>query len=224
MSTFPGSPRLLKAAIVALDALSGGVPNVIVLQYNPDTLQRTLQPLASGDDGSRAEAFRLNGPPVETIRLEAVLDTADQLERPEQHPLSVSHGLHPILAALEMLVSPSSSRVIANAALGAAGVIEVLPPLSALTLFVWGPSRVMPVRISELSITEEAFDQQLNPSRARASLGLRVLSTNDLAVGTPGYALALAHHMAREALAVAGMVAGAQAAGSFSFALGAQGR
>jgi len=42
MSTFPGSPRLLKGGIVLLDSTSGAVPRIIRLQYNPDTLTRSL--------------------------------------------------------------------------------------------------------------------------------------------------------------------------------------
>jgi len=40
--------------------------------------------------------------------------------------------------------------------------------------------RVVPVRVTEFSLTEEAFDPQLNPIRAKLSIGLRVLSVEDL--------------------------------------------
>ncbi len=82
MSAFPGSPRVLKGGIVLLDPDQFTVlPNgIIVLQYNPDTLTRTLKIKGAEEGGDRSEALRLTGPPVETIRLEAEIDATDQLE------------------------------------------------------------------------------------------------------------------------------------------------
>src|SRR5438552_3679276 len=71
MSTFPGSPRVLKGGIVLIDPDSGAVQRIIVLQYNPETVSRTLAPQAASGDGARSEALRLKGPPVETIKLDA---------------------------------------------------------------------------------------------------------------------------------------------------------
>ena len=65
-------------------------------------------------------------------------------------------------------------------------------------LFVWGPQRVLPVRLTSLSITEEAYDPLLNPIRAKAELSLNVLSYHDLGVLHPGHWLFLAHQMAKE--------------------------
>lgn len=201
MTTFPRSPRLLKGAIVGVDPLNP-VASVIVFQYNPDTLTRTLQAQTAGDGGDRSEALRLKGAPIETIKLEVEIDATDQLERGET--TAVSHGIHPQLAALEMLIYPKSALVIANTVLLALGTIEVVPPVAPFTLFIWGPKRILPVRLTEFSITEEAHDTQLNPIRARASLGLRVLSYNDLPLLHPGYGLFLAHQVAKEAMAVIG--------------------
>src|SRR5690348_17549450 len=86
MSTFPGSPRILKGGIVLIDAASSAVLRVIALQYNPDSLTRSLQVQAvSADGGDRSEVLRLKGPPVETLKLEAEIDATDQLEFPEQN-------------------------------------------------------------------------------------------------------------------------------------------
>jgi hypothetical protein len=115
---------------------------------------------------------------------------------------TVRLGLHPQLAALERLVYPASSRVIANTVLAALGSIEIVPPQGPLILFVWGPKRVLPVSIKQFSVTEEAHDPQLNPIRARVQLGLRVLSTDDLGPLHPGHALFLAHQVAKEVMAV----------------------
>ena len=67
MSAFPGSPRLLRAGIVLADQSTLLVQRIISLQYNPDTLSRSLQVRGvTGDGGDRLDALRLTGPPVET--------------------------------------------------------------------------------------------------------------------------------------------------------------
>src|SRR5271157_6264288 len=93
MSGFPNSPRLVKGGIVILDPDTSVVRGVIALQYNPDSLSRTLQiqSTPAGQDGARSDALRLRGPAVETIKVEAELDATDQLEFPSQFPLAVSH-------------------------------------------------------------------------------------------------------------------------------------
>lgn len=204
MTSFPGSPHLMKGAIVGID-LFNPLASVIVFQYNPDTLTRTLQAQTSGgEEGDRSEALRLKGAPVETIRLEVEIDATDQLERAEGN--AVSLGIYPQLSALEMLLYPKSALVIANTVLLALGTIEVVPPVAPFTLFIWGPKRILPVRLTDFSITEEAHDVSLNPIRAKASLTLRVLSYNDLPVSHPGYHLFLAHQVIKETMATIGSV------------------
>jgi len=204
MTTFPGSPRLQRGAIVGIDAFNP-VASVILFQYNPDTLTRTLEAQSvGGQGGDRSEALRLKGAPVENIKLEVEIDATDQLE--EARGTAVSMGIYPQLSALEMLIYPRSSLVLANTALLAAGTIEVIPPTAPFTLFVWGPKRVLPVRLTDFSITEEAYDTNLNPIRAKVSLGLRVLSYNDLPRSHPGYSLFLSHQVIKEAMATIGTV------------------
>jgi len=200
MSTFPGSPRLLRGAIIGLDP-NKPVASVIVFQYNPDSMTRRLDARSTGggDDVDRSEAFRLKGPPSESISISIEIDATDQLEQAD--PLAVLSGVHPTLAALEVLLYPKSALTIANSALAAAGNLEIVPPEAPLTLFFWGPARVLPVRITSLSITEEAFDQLLNPIRAKVDLSLHVLSYFDLKLTNPGYQIFLAHHIAKEVLA-----------------------
>lgn len=203
MTTFPNSPRVLKGALVGIDPDSL-IPSVIVFQYNPDTLTRTLKPRAPGGEGARSEAQRLTGPPEETIKVDVEIDATDQLEKGDGQATSM--GLYAQLSALEMLVYPHSAQVIANTILLAVGVIEVIPPTAPLTLFIWGAKRILPVRITEFSITEEAFDPALNPIRAKVSLGLRVLSYNDLSITNPGYYIFLAHQVVKETLSIVGAV------------------
>jgi hypothetical protein len=171
---------------------------VIIFQYNPDSLSRTLQPQMGAEGGDRTEALRLKGAPVETIKVDIELDAADQLERDDRTARDM--GLYPVLSALEMLVYPRAQRVITNTRLLALGTIEILPPVAPLTVFVWGPKRALPVKLTEFTITEEAHDLKLNPIRAKVSLGLRVLSYNDLPIGHPGYSLFLTHQVAKEAM------------------------
>jgi hypothetical protein len=198
MSTFPGSPRLLKGAIVGVDAFNP-LASVVVFQYNPDTMTRRLEPRAVSADGDRGEAFRLTGPPKETITLSIEIDATDQLE--QANPLATTMGIYPTLAALEMLLYPKSAVVIANTILSLIGTVEVIPVEAPMTLFVWGLKRVLPVRLTSLSITEEAHDQSLNPIRAKVELSLSVLSYHDLTVTSPGNALFLVHHIAKEIMA-----------------------
>ncbi len=202
MSSFPGSPRLLKGGIVLVDPDNGTVLRVIPLQYNPDTLSRTLQIRGTtGESGDRFEALRLTGPPIETIKLEAEIDATDQLEFPDQNPTIAQLGLHAQLAALETIVYPDSARLQSNNSLASAGTLEIAPAQAPLTLFIWSKSRVLPVRITELSVTEEAFDPSLNPIRAKISLGMRVLSVNDLPFDHKGTSLFLAYQQQKESLA-----------------------
>ena len=205
MSAFPGSPRLLKGAIIGLDP-ANPLASIIMFQYNPDTMTRRLDARSVGgnDAGERSEPFRLNGPPRETITLSIEIDAADDLETAD--PLAVVAGISPTLAALEMLLYPKSLVVLKNAALAALGTIEIVPPQAPLTVFVWGPQRVLPVRLTNFSITEQAFDPMLNPIRASVELGLAVLSYADLKRTDPGYTLFLAHQIAKEIMATANSV------------------
>jgi hypothetical protein len=203
MSGSPISPRLVKGGIVTLDPETSVIQSVIALQYNPDSLSRTLQIQSTpgGQDGVRVDALRLRGPAVETIKVEAELDATDQLEFPTQFPLAVQYGLHPQLAQLEMLINPTVETLIADDNMANAGTLEIIPLEQPLTLFVWSKSRVVPVRVTEFSITEEAFDVQLNPIRAKVSLGLRVLSVDDLGFDTPGGRLFMSYLTNKESLA-----------------------
>lgn len=179
--------------------------SVVVFQYNPDTLTRTLQPQTAGAaGGDRSEALRLKGAPTETIKVDVEIDATDQLETADG--VATSMGIFPQLSALEMLIYPKTALVIANTALMALGNLEVIPPMAPFTLFIWGPKRVLPVRLTDFSIIEEAHDVNLNPIRAKVSLGLRVLNYNDLSLTHPGYTLFLAHQAIKEAMAVVGSV------------------
>jgi hypothetical protein len=200
VSTFPGSPRLIKGALIGVDPLKP-LASIAVFQYNPDTMTRRLEPRAAGGEGAGAsgEALRLTGAPKETITLSIEIDATDQLE--QVHPLAVTVGISPTLAALEMMLYPTAASVLVNSALAALGTIELLPIEGPLILFVWGPTRVLPVRLTSLSITEEAYDTLLNPTRAKAELSLSVLSYADLKLASPAHSLFLVNHILKEVMA-----------------------
>lgn len=201
MSSFPGSPQLLKGGLVAIDPTTGQTLRVITLQYNPETLSRSLQIQGVGDGGARSEVLRLKGPPIETFKLDAEIDAADQLEFPDKNRATVEAGIYPQLAALEILVYPTSDQLQSDMALARSGALEIAPLETPLLLFVWSKSRVVPVRLTEFSIIEEMFDPQLNPIRAKVSLGLRVLSVNDFESIHRGTSLYMSYHQQKERLA-----------------------
>lgn len=204
-SLSPISPRLVKGGIVTLDPDTAVVQSVIALQYNPDSLTRTLQIQAvqGGSDGVRVDALRLRGPAVETIKIEAEIDATDQLEFPNlpQNQPAVQYGIHPQLAQLEMLVNPTVETLLSDNALASAGTLEIIPLEQPLTLFIWSASRVVPVRLTDFSITEEAFDPNLNPIRAKVSLGMRVLNIDDLGFDHPGGHIFMSYLTNKENLA-----------------------
>ena len=197
------SPKLVKGGLVVLNAAGNAVDRSIALQYNPDTLTRSFQVQGAGGEGGgeRATPFRLKGPAIETLKVEAEIDATDGLEFPDQNPKVAALGIGPQLALLEGLVNPRSEALATLNAQANSGVLEIVPPEAPLVLFVWGRQTVVPVRVTDLSITEEAFDPALNPLRAKVSLGLRVMSSDDLGFAHRGGALFLAHLKRREQLA-----------------------
>lgn len=205
MSSFPGSPRLVKGAIIGVDttniltALNSA--NVILFQYNPETMNRQVEARTlNWEDGSnRYEPFRLIGPPKETISLDVEIDATDELEKANM--MATMTGIHPTLAALEMLLYPSLQTVKKNMRLEKLGNIEIIPPEAPLTFFVWGVKRVLPVRLSSFSINEQAYDSRLNPIRASVSLSLQVLSYYDLEPDSLGANVFLVHQGFKEAMA-----------------------
>ena len=223
-SEFPGSPHHLKGALVVFETAVPIPTNVIAFQYNPDSVSRSFQQqheLSPEDARFNSGDTLFVLPPVETLGLSVELDAADQLERADAAALAA--GLHPALAALELLMYPSSIDLIADRALALAGSGFVKPGRVPVVLLVWGPLRVLPVRVASVSITEEAFDQRLNPIRAKVELGLRSLTERELAeAGPPFDALTFVNLIAKEVLAhaaPAASVANIAASAAFSFRL-----
>ncbi|MER7788917.1 MULTISPECIES: hypothetical protein [unclassified Streptomyces] len=207
MTRYADIPKPIRSGIVIVDPERGTPQRIIVLQFNPDTLERSLSPQSAGDQadgggggsggGDRNEALRLKGPAQETWKFTAEIDATDQFD------VAAPDGIHPQLAVLEMLVQPTTAQLRAASNLSKKGTIEISPIEMPLTLFTWGSKRVMPVRITELSINESAFDVNLNPIRASLSIGMKVLTVSDLPAGHRGAELYLAHLAQKERLAKA---------------------
>jgi hypothetical protein len=200
MANSPDSPRILKGGIALIDNQTGRVDRIIALQYNPETLTRSLQVRGvASESGDHLEALRLKGPPVETIKVEVEIDATDKLEQGDSQ--TVADGLHAQLAALETIVYPTSVSLFEANARASSGSLEIAPAVGMLSLFIFGPKRILPVRITEFSITEESFDVNLNPIRAKVSLGMRVLTVDDLGFETKGGGLFMTYLQAKEQLA-----------------------
>lgn len=194
MTGFIHSPRLIRAGFVRINRTTGAPREVIRFQYNPDQLTRSLQ---LGEESGRSPGV----PPVESLRLEAEFDANDDEGVGKPLPVVVV-GVAPRIAALAALVTPEVAEQLKIEARARRGILELAAPESALLLFKWGPRCIAPVRITEFSATEEAFSVDLTPTRAKVSLGLRILRPFDLGFAGVGGGLALAYQYQREALAL----------------------
>lgn len=197
--TLSNSPRPIKGGIVLVDPDQGTVLRLIEMQYNPETLTRSYQVQGvAGEAGDRLDVLRLKGPPIETIKVEAELDATDALEHPDQNTTTAALGLQPQIAALETLIYPDSATIRSNQSLAQAGTLEITPAETPIVLFVWSKNRIIPVRIMELTVTEEMFDPSLNPIRAKVGLTMRTLSVNDFPTDHRGTSIYLAYQQTKE--------------------------
>ncbi|MGW1714737.1 hypothetical protein [Streptomyces sp. NPDC002156] len=208
MTRYADIPKPIRSGIVVVNPDTGAPQRIIVLQFNPDTLERSVAPQTAGDSadagggggaggGDKNEALRLKGPAEETWKFTAEIDATDQFE------IAAPDGIHPQLATLEMLVQPTTAQLRAASRLAQSGTIEISPIEMPLTLFTWGSKRVMPVRLTELSVNESAFDVNLNPIRASLGIGMKILTVSDLPAGHRGADLYMAHLAQKEQLAAA---------------------
>lgn len=203
-SDFINSPKFLKGALVAYDSQTPGTqPRVIAFQYNPEQMKRTLEKKAVESKGgssqaSKEDVLRAAGPPSESIQLSVVLDAADQLSEPDRNRAIVENGLYPILSTLEMLLYPPTSQVHEIEAQAGQGQAQISPADLPLVLLVWGKTRVVPVLLSSFSISEESFDVNLNPIRAKVDLSMKVLTYLELKKDTIGYETYLSYQRNKE--------------------------
>lgn len=191
---------LLKGGLVLVDYNTGAVQRVIPLQYNPETLNRTLQVQGIGpDSGPHVDQMRLKGPPIETYKLDAEIDAADQLDSGD--PITTASGIEPALAVLETVIYPTSTQLQQSYSMAQSGTLAIVPMDAPLVLFVWSKERIVPVKVTDFSITEEMFDSNLNPIRAKVSLGLRVLTVDDIGFTSVAGSIYMTYQQRKEQLA-----------------------
>jgi hypothetical protein len=198
MSTgYSRSPKLLKGALIEFsERFIGPIPNIIVFQYNPEMMTRALEvwsqngggeASASNDTSHTAQPFD----PPETFTLALELDAADALEKPESHPVAFISGVADRIAAMEMLLYPqgdsllgglvsSISGSLGGTSIGSSSGVQPVPRGTVpVVLFVWGPGRIVPVRLTSFSVEEQAYSPLLYPIRATVSIGLKILTPRD---------------------------------------------
>lgn len=203
MTPYPNSPQVLKAGLISM----GGtipVPRLIVLQYNPAELTRQLAPDFQKTGDTPTGTNLLAGPATETIQMTARISAVDQLENNDA--TAMMFGIHPQLATLEMMLFPTTSSILQGLTQMALGVLEIVPPESPLTVFVWGPQRVMPVQLTQYSVTETMHDTRLNPIDANVTIDMKVLTYQDFSPGQAGFFLYLANLAERELMSGLGTV------------------
>jgi len=209
-SDFPGRPRLLKGALAVYPDQTPGssASKIIVFQYNPDQMKRALAhrappaPAGNANTGTAKEdVLRVAGPPIETITLSVSMNAADQLESPDDNPLVAENGLHPALATLEMLMYPPSVSAQLIQQQAAQGAVQVQPADLPLVLFVWGKSRVVPVKLTSFSVSEDAYDTRLNPISAKVDLAMQVLTYMEFPDSSVGRDAFVSYQQQKENLA-----------------------
>jgi len=182
---------------------SGGSAQSLSFQFNPASLRRRLEPrLSGGEPQSSAGPILYTGAPVETIDLEIELDAGDQ-ETSASSAASTT-GIQSQLAALEVILYPSTQQVNQKQALLQAGTLEIGPYLAPTVIFTWGAQRLIPVKVTSCQITEEAFDSQLVPIRARIAVTLQVLSYSDIPPSDPAYHFFMTYQANKESQASTG--------------------
>lgn len=208
-SESPLRPNLLKGALAVFPTQTPGSPPtaVILFQYNPDTMKRTLAhraaatPAQGNTGAAKEDVLRVSGPPLETITLSVDMHASDQLEEPDQNLAVAVNGLHPALAILELLMYPPTLSAQAIATQAASGQVQVSPADLPLVLFIWGKSRVVPVKLTSFSVSEEAFDTRLNPIAAKVDLSMQVLTYMEFTDSSIGRDAFIAYQQSKEALA-----------------------
>lgn len=174
----------LKGAFVNLGAgVLGALPIFVVFQFNPETISRTpslVLPPPPSDGSGRINGMDQPVEPSESISFSLRVDATDQLVL-EGNPVAATRGIHPTLAALELLMVPKSSLSINLVKLSGKKSASQLPPDKLPTvLFFWGTFRILPVTITSLSINETEFDVLLNPVRAEITVSLQVLTPSQI--------------------------------------------
>ncbi len=170
----------------------GPIPNIVIFQFNPEHLTRTItipQAPSSAAAKPRTDPHGAAAPPLESFEISAHFSAADDLGAGGAvAAIPRLFGVGPQLAALEKMVYPQATAggllgaaidAIGSALSGPANQAASQPiprvPLPRI-LFIWGPSRVLPVTITSMTIAEQKYDMLLNPVQAEVKIGMQVSS------------------------------------------------
>ena len=198
MSSSLNGPKILKGAFISVPD-SGGT-QVLPFQYNPADLKRNLQPqMVGGEEQDRSRAVRFKGAPTQTIDATVEFDASTALDTGDA--TAEEYGVYAQLSALELLASPSTSIINDMHSKLASGIMEVAPMTAPTLYFVWGQSRVLPVRLNSYSITEEMFDGNLNPIRVSVAVNMRVLNYSDIDSSNHAYQRYMVYQQTMESIA-----------------------
>lgn len=205
---------MLRGALIEYGTdLIGPIPNVVIFQFNPESLSRALQVPARPSGATQRETTQAGEKTFEKISFKAQFSAINMLD--EDKVLARMFGIGPQLAALEKMVLPSSkiAGLIGAAIDKIAGAVSgPAPPAQAIPrekypriLFIWGPTRVLPVTIDSMTISEQEYDFLLNPTRAEVDISLSVIAIDQcsddvLAKGALEYST-----IAKEAMAIANL-------------------
>ena len=209
---------MMKGALVELiPAVNVAIPNVVIFQFNPETLRHTWsQPTPPTAPSGKAASHPLATPglPGESFSFTLSMDVTDQYADPDPSVQQAASevGIYRRLSALEILLYPTIpiNLTTGGSSSSGGGVKRTTPAAQVPTvLFVWGTGRIVPVRITGLSITEKLYDDMLNPTHADAQIELRVLTADEVKLisGLPGkiagsaYVYTQAFRVAQAALA-----------------------
>lgn len=191
----PRSPKLLKGALIEFSKrFLYSVPNVIVFQYNPETMTRKLEAwYAGGGDNKQGGDEPVNAQPhdpPETFDLTLEFDAADELENPLTKAVAIVSGVSRRIAALEMLLYPEEDArgllvsAVQSVSAKMNNTVSFAKPVPRSKvpdlLFCWGPGRIVPVKLTGFSVEEQAYSPQLSPLRAKATVGMKILQPRNL--------------------------------------------
>jgi len=167
----------------------GPIPNVVIFQFNPETISRTIVIPPRAVDATQRETSQAGEPAHERFTITATFSAADQ--RNSSDPIGILYGVGPQLAALQAMVYPITTPggaigAAVSAAVDAIGSLlgsQGPPPTQPIPreqtpriLFIWGTTRIVPVIIESLTITEQIYDGMLNPIEAEVVIGLAVIT------------------------------------------------
>ena len=214
---------VLKGALISfMPTFIGATPNVVIFQINPETITHSWNSAdpTETDNKTGADPLAVAGLPGETFEFTLAMDANDTIAdggttgstRWSPRRAASTAGLRRSKCCNIRRPFPArrwSARYRPRSAPppphpGRCGQTtpQSVPRLQVPTvLFVWGLGRIVPVRVTGLTVTERLYDRFLNPTHAEAQLTLQVLTLDDLVnVPQPMKAIAKAAYTYTQAL------------------------